>query len=147
MGLTRMGCSSPNWRTDSTSTSISSKVVRGWNCPARRFAIGKVRGVRAPAAGRGASAWDATVAATSSSPSRAERPRPRPRGLGGWLMAGALLLGGLGRETPAADEFARQQDVSLRAGAGIVVDQDRQAVRGRLGDAHIAWDGRAEHQF
>ena len=57
-------------------------------------------------------------------------------------------MGGLdGCVAPAADELARQQDVGLRAGAGIVVDQHRHAVRRCLGDAHVARDGRAEHQL
>jgi hypothetical protein len=39
-----------------------------------------------------------------------------------------LLLGRFRGGAPAADELARQQNVGLRTDAGIVVDQDRQAV-------------------
>ena len=100
----------------------------------------------------------ATAAATSSSPRRALRPRPRPRGLGDWLMGSlmvCLLLGVclsacsgvfLG-DTATANEFARQQDVGLCSGAGIVVDQHRHAVRRCLGDADVARNRRAEYQL
>src|SRR5215208_8255207 len=149
-GRTRIGCSRPYSFTESTSASMSSKVVRGCMRPALSWPIGRVSGART-GAGRAAGAatsavggagGGATVAATSSSPKRADRPRPRPRGLGDWLMGGLD-----GCVAPAADELARQQDVGLRAGAGIVVDQHRQSVRRRLGDAHVARDGRAEHQL
>src|SRR4030095_1524403 len=121
--------------------SMSSKVVRGCMRPAFSWPIGKASGARTGvgrAAGAGTSAGGgagvgAQAAATSSSPRRAERPRPRPRGLGDWLMFG---LDGCG--APAADEFARQQDIGLRASAGVVVDQYRQSMRRRLGDAHVA---------
>src|SRR5215471_16707656 len=153
-----MGCKSPTVRTDSMSASRPSKLLRGCILPGRRWLIGRLSGGRfitgtSPSLPAVSPAGGVTAAATPSSPRSADRPRPRPRGLAGWLMRHLFrrwffwwrLLDRL--TAPAADEFARQQDVGLRAGAGIVVDQHRQAVRGRLGDAHVARNGGAEHQL
>ena len=40
----------------------------------------------------------------------------------------------------ALDDLGGELDVGLAAGAVVVVEQDRLAVRGRLGDAHVARD-------
>src|SRR4029453_6343729 len=99
---------------------MSSKVVRGCMRPALSWPIGKVSGARVGAT-RAAGAVVSAVgsggapgAAASLSPKRADRPGRTPRGLGGRLMSGLD-----GSFAPAADELARQQDVGLRAGAGI----------------------------
>ena len=46
-----------------------------------------------------------------------------------------------------ADQLAGQADIGLRAGALEVVDQRRQAVARRLGQAHVARNDRLEHRL
>ena len=40
------------------------------------------------------------------------------------------------------EELAGQLQVALRAARGLIIEEDRLAVRGRLGDAHVARDRR-----
>ena len=101
---------------------IAGAAGSGWAGAARSAAA---RGA-APALG---SAYSAVLVAEQRRQAAAEAA---PLGIGAHQATGAL----------APQHLAREMEVGARSGAADVVDQHRPAVRGRLGDAHVARDHR-----
>src|SRR6266702_2361712 len=126
----------------------SSKRWRGWKRPARRKPIGTVL----PAVWRSAASNSAPA-----SPNSAESPRPRLRRLPSSLTASppspippptsprtSIVMQPPSRAQSlfAPQHLAREVDIGLRAGGAEIVDQHRLAVRGCLGDPHVARNDR-----
>ena len=90
----------------------------------------------------------ATGSSRAMSPSSAFRPRPRPAGRLRRMQRSSSVMRqpseNCGRRV---DHFARQRDIGLRPGAAMIVDQRRQAVARRLGQADVARDHGVEHDL
>ncbi len=123
----------------SSSSSWASKYWRG--CPGcgEIFSIGQWNALRSWAPGAGAAEGK-----------RASRPRPRARraalGSGCVMCADAHLAGArlLLVVAGGVEDLARQAQVALRALGLRVVEQRGLAVRGRLGELHVARDDGVE---
>src|SRR5262249_40892337 len=117
-GLTTTGCRRPWWRIDSASPAVASGSNRRRGCRA----FGTISPTRISRI-----SWPPAAPPTSNSPPPAARAaRAAPRRAGGPTTPPA-------RRAPPLDELVRHAPVRLGARRLAVVGDDRQPVRGRLG--------------